>query len=498
MGKRRQATAWAAGLALLNACVGSPSPAPPTIKVEAAGDGSRHSLAGQVWGLQPTDPVPALTPEELTTLRGAGRQDPQAPPQDPARPADPAVVEPPPVTGQGPGLSAEERASIRARFGSGVLIGAEGSVTKRYYLSGEAGRVLQSLLSEPDAPAQPGVSKQIGGGGSQSILARMLGAHAAELTYIANFERPDYIPIRNPVTGAAPPNTETLGNDLLLVKAEVEGLAAFEDALNLFFADVPQVEIEVKVVEYSTSDSLSFGVGLVGEDIPSSIKSVNSGALIKNITSQFPLSAPFFGGSSLTDRGIITLGGIHDNVELNAALELLATNNVADILSNPKLVVRNGGLATVSTTTSIPFPTAKITSSGQNVVTDIGFKDTGITLNIRPVIAGTQTVILQIYAQVAAVTGFAETDPVPTPIISTREVVSSVHVTNGKTTVIGGLVTDTTFESEQKIPILGDIPILGYLFRSSTTQQSRTTLEFHITPRVLQGQSGVSVAPIGG
>jgi general secretion pathway protein D len=328
----------------------------------------------------------------------------------------------------------------------------------------------------------------------------MLGDHPVELVYIAGFEQPDSVPIRAEVTGAPPPQApaaQAPANDLMLVRARPDGLAAFENALNLFFADVPQVEIEVKVVEYSTADSLSFGVAMLSKDTPSSVKSVSSGSLIKSITSQFPLSAPFLGSSSLSDRGIITLGGIHDNVELNAALELLASNNIADILSSPKLVVRNGGLATVATETELPFPKAKITSSGQNVTTDIEFKKTGIQLNIRPIIAGTQTVILQIYAKVSAVTSFAATEPVPTPIISAREVVSSVHVTNGKTTVIGGLVTDSTFESEVKIPVLGDIPILGYLFRSTSTQQSRTTLEFHITPRIIQGQTGVSAAPVG-
>ncbi len=71
------------------------------------------------------------------------------------------------------------------------------------------------------------------------------------------------------------------------------------------------------------------------------------------------------------------------------------------------------------------------------------FKPVGITLGIRPVIAGTETVILQIHADVSAVTGFASTDPIGTPIVSTLTAVTSVHVPNCKSTVIGGLRTTT-------------------------------------------------------
>ena len=68
----------------------------------------------------------------------------------------------------------------------------------------------------------------------------------------------------------------------------------------------------------------------------------------------------------------------------------------------------------------------------------------------------------------------------------------TVHVPAGKTTVIGGLVQKSTFDSERKVPILGDIPILGYLFRSTSSQTTETTLAFHITPRIIQGAQGMS------
>ena len=199
------------------------------------------------------------------------------------------------------------------------------------------------------------------------------------------------------------------------------------------------------------------------------------------------MAAPLVGTASIADRGIVTLGGIHDSWQLNAQLQALEARGVADILSSPRMVVRNGGIASIVTATDFPYPEASISASGQNVTSNIKFRPVGVTLNIHPVIAGTETVILQVYANISVVTSFASTQPVTTPIISTREVVTSVHMTSGKTTVIGGLVSSQIFEQTSQFPILGDIPILGYLFRSTSRSESKTTLEFHITPRILRG-----------
>jgi general secretion pathway protein D len=107
-------------------------------------------------------------------------------------------------------------------------------------------------------------------------------------------------------------------------------------------------------------------------------------------------------------------------------------------------------------------------------------------MNIIPVIAGTDSVILQIYADVSAITGFAQTQPVNTPITSTRTAVTTVHLKNEHTLVIGGLTSQTKFESETKVPILGDIPLLGFLFRSTSTTHNKTTVDFFITPRIVK------------
>jgi hypothetical protein len=397
-----------------------------------------------------------------------------------------------------PGLTPQEKkrrmeAAIRNQFGSTVLIRGD-LVTKRYFMSSTgSGAIFKKLINVELKPAD--VLKLGGKEGVPSILGSMLGDNQVEISYVAGFESVPQVMYASGKPGTKPmvpiKGTEET-NDLLLVTAKAPDLAAFEDALNLFYSNIPQVEIEVKVVEFSTSDSLSFGTGGGGgpggaKIPPSAFSNLSGGKLVSTITSAFPLSSP--AGSGLSSRGLFDLGGIHDGWKLDATLEVLQAQGRADVLSSPRLVVRNGGTAAIATFTDFPFPKAKIV--GVNSSTDVAFRPVGITMGIKPSIAGTETVILEIHIDVSAVTGFADTEVVPTPIVSTRSAITSVHVPNGKTVTIGGLRSRTSFENETKIPILGDIPILGYLFRQTTEQTSETELKFLITPRIRIGSEDV-------
>jgi type II secretory pathway component GspD/PulD (secretin) len=473
---------------------------PALVPVEASAEQrlAIQQLADRVWGMGPALGGGAYDPE-----RG---RDPEPSGQDPKPSTPPTATDRPAPTGQttGPGqtagqdpapqvpLDAQRAAAIRSRFGPNVIVRPDGRVTKQYVLGGDTGNLFLQLLAEPGKPpAPPTTVTEVGSVESRCVLAQMLAGKSVELVYFDKFETVAGTNIAAPVTSTAPSAAGNFTNSMVLVTADVEALSAFEDALNLFFAYTPQVEIEVQIVEYSTTEATSFGVRPIAPGTPL-LSNQSSKALIKSITGVFPLT-PILGAGATGDvasRDTLVLGGIHDSWELNAIVQALETASIADIISTPRMVVRNGGIASVITTTKFPYPEARISSSGQNVTANIKFESVGVRMNIRPVIAGTDTVILEIFADVSTVTGFADTEPVDTPIISNRSATTSVLVPNRMTTVIGGLKTVSTLESESKIPLLGDIPILGYLFRATSTGKQTTTLAFHITPRIVEGPRG--------
>lgn len=424
-------------------------------------------------------------------------------------PVDDVAIQDPQGQGQGPETNEQRDARLRLQFGSNVLISADGQVTKQYFLAGDLAQTFLKLITPitPDKPPATGRASpppkpgtKVGGADAPSILGRMLRGHEVEVTYVPDFEVLSGMKLVDPpnkpytsVTGVPPKyGADAPTVSLALVTSEPSGLAAFEAALDLFYTSIPQVEISVLVVEYNVADALSFGVATVDANTPI-LGNLTSSQLVRSYTSSFAASQPIVGVSPVADIGRFVLGGIHDSWELNALVEALEANNLADITSSPKLVVRNGGVAAISTLTDVPFPKAKFTQLGAEVATDISFRPVGVRMNIVPVIAGTDSVILQVFADVSAVTGFADTEPIVTPITSTRSAVTTVYLKDGHTLVIGGLKSKTLFESETKVPILGDIPVLGFLFRSTSTVRNETTVEFHITPRIVLDRGSPSI-----
>lgn len=427
-------------------------------------------LGSLVWGLASRDAT-------------WGQQDPEGD----AAPQDPDAAR------------RDEEARLRSQFGSSVIILDDGRVTQQYPFVGEGADVLLKLIAKDGQPVDPEAafnSLKIGGNDASSILGRMLGKAEVEISYIPKFSTitgvaiRDKDPVKNPaVTGIAPAPAAGLVTHLVLVTGQPSEVLQFERSLDLFYANMPQVEIGVQVIEFSSADALSFGVSAAGGN--PSLTNLNSGQLVREFTGNFPLNPPLVGSNPVTDIGTFTLGGIHDAWELAVQIEALEAKNLANVVSSPKLVVRNGGMATISTFTDFPFPKANISTTSGNTTADIQFKPVGVSMNILPTIAGTQTVILQISASVSAVTGFAQTNPVDTPIISDRSTTTTVHVNHNESVVIGGLISESDFESETKVPILGDIPLLGFLFRSTSRSTSKSEIQFIITPKIVRGSAAI-------
>ena len=250
-----------------------------------------------------------------------------------------------------------------------------------------------------------------------------------------------------------------------------------------------QVLIETALIELSGRDFLDIGVELGFADLPGMDETGGFG-----VTS--------FGLSTLADTdgdGVpdikvpnaangVTAGILDgDNFSLPVLLSLVQERRKANVLNVPSVLVNNNGTAKVS---SKEFqPTTNITAFGGGVgggQTQESFNeyvDAGITMEISPSISARNFLRLTVYLQISTFLG-AVSGPIP-PGKTERTIETTVNVPDGDTMVIGGIIIDNTQQTTNQVPLLGDIPLLGYLFKRRSDSQDRTALYFFVTPHIM-------------
>jgi general secretion pathway protein D len=168
-------------------------------------------------------------------------------------------------------------------------------------------------------------------------------------------------------------------------------------------------------------------------------------------------------------------------------ISLVQERRKANVLNVPSVLVNNNGSARVS---SKEFqPTTNITAfgggagGGQTQESFNDYVDAGITMEISPSISARNFLRLSISLQVSTFIG-AVSGSVPPPKTE-RTIETTVNVPDGDTMVIGGIIIDNTQQTKTQVPFLGDIPILGHLFKRQSDSQDRTALYFFVTPHIM-------------
>ena len=163
------------------------------------------------------------------------------------------------------------------------------------------------------------------------------------------------------------------------------------------------------------------------------------------------------------------------------------------IVSKPRIAAQSGSTAKIITGDALPILTA-ITLSGVNGVSQqVQYVNVGVTLQIAPRVSADGFVTSHVYAVVSSVTGFSQ----GYPTISQRQAETSATVRDGDSFVIGGLTQDENITNKSKVPILGDIPLVGQAFRTDRNTRSRTELYIIVTPHVVHrvGTQMLTAAP---
>jgi type II secretory pathway component GspD/PulD (secretin) len=254
----------------------------------------------------------------------------------------------------------------------------------------------------------------------------------------------------------------------VVLSAPTDVLDKFEQDIQQFDVPAAQIMLEILVVEFTDWDTASYNLGIRWQ-------SAGRGA------EWGTLSLPALEGSEPT-RGLgeVVLRGIADLPnEFRASLEALETARRAKVRAAPRIATVSGRWA--SFFVGIERYLRQPIETGDGGTTN--FIDAGVRLNIAPWTGDGEEIICEIHPEVSTLSALDPVTGLPEKITRTAD--TMVRVKNGQTIVIGGLRQEEERRIRTKVPILGDIPLLGALFRSSATSVNRTDLVIFVTPRVL-------------
>lgn len=251
-----------------------------------------------------------------------------------------------------------------------------------------------------------------------------------------------------------------------------------------------QVLVEALIVEVSSDAGDDLGVAWSTGDL-TNLKGSDGIAAVNTLGNLAPLARDGTGATIGPAAGI-TLG-YYTGGNLQAAIRALSTNSKANVLSTPSVLTLDNQQAQIMVGSNIPIITGQSTGSASttdNPFTTIERQDIGVTLKITPQINADKSVTLDILQEVQTVAPVANTALASAQDIVTnkRSVSTKVVVNNDRTLVLGGLISSQQQDIESKVPILGDMPLLGRLFRSTSKTSSKQNLMVFIHPIVVDSE----------
>jgi type IV pilus assembly protein PilQ len=314
--------------------------------------------------------------------------------------------------------------------------------------------------------------------------------------------------------GRSGSSSADLNTNSIVVTESLEGMLATENLIKQLDQRPRQVLIEAKLIEVDLNNELDYGIqwnyaglqngSIAGQQgtnaIGTPIGLTNAPTTVSNPLNQNPLTLSGLsstggvgaGGSGTgvslaADKifGALTLGRVTNNYLVNATISAAASEGKAKVLSDPKIMTLNNQPANINVTTQIPYVTSNVASTGVQTQT-VSYVTTGIQLTVTPSINADGRILLVVNPNVSqpSVTAAANTQT-GAPAVDARNAQTTVLVRDGETIVIGGLISDNLQDTISKIPILGDIPILGWLFKKKTKSRVRNELLIFVTTRVM-------------
>ena len=280
------------------------------------------------------------------------------------------------------------------------------------------------------------------------------------------------------------------GSSSLMVGTSRRAYQKTMDMISQLDRPEPQVMISVVIAEVTLNDRAELGVEIAGQDLDFSERAVlGPNGIVQGG------GFDYVAGTDLGAAGL-GIGGFNFTLsgeDLGFLFHALQQNDRLEVLSRPILMARNGQEGQIKIADQVPIvESTRLNDTGQTQST-IGREDVGIVLTATPHISPDGYVTIELKQEISNISGenLQLTEGVSSPVFATREVKTNVTVRDGETVVIGGLIQTRESEGENKVPILGDIPILGNLLRTTRSSKARTELLLALTADVLRSDTEV-------
>lgn len=273
---------------------------------------------------------------------------------------------------------------------------------------------------------------------------------------------------------------------------DTKGTITDSNVIDLLDMTAPsQIRLEAQIIEINTSNEKDLGIQYwspaLGDNTSGSSSNSNSSDITRGSAGLFYAGENFKNNS----RGG-TLGWFGRRISnVNASLQALITTGKARILSRPSITTMSGQKANILIGGRIPIPT----SAGDGEIS-IDWREYGIRLNIEPVVDAENKITSKVHAEVSTLDyghGVKEND-FTIPALASREADAVINVRSGMTMAIGGLLNSEDGKTITKIPLLGDIPIIGQFFQHTTKTRDNRELVILITPTLVADDTPVSMS----
>jgi len=280
-------------------------------------------------------------------------------------------------------------------------------------------------------------------------------------------------------------------------ESRVKAIASFIEQIDRV---TPQILVEAQIYDISSTHNLDLGVEWQAQTLTNFGAAATSQALGNNYgtlgnnlgpKADTALGSGFASGISKADAsGLFRVGVLNDHFSMDAVLHAAEDNVRAKLLANPRVLVLDNEMAEIKIVEEIPYQELTESTEGSGAVGTTEFKEVGVELRVTPHLTRDGLIHLKLNpkfsTEVGSVNIVSGGDTIPQPIVATRETFTTALIKDKQTVVIGGLKKQDKLQEISKVPLLGDLPLLGELFRFEGESTVNSELVVFITPHLIE------------